>query len=375
VPSKKTLEQRVELEKKQRQISALERRLHYEQIAHTQTRTSLNASLKEIAGQVGMREFLFGLTHPDPSPPKWTLGTSKGKKSEHIPVLLASDFQWGEVVDPENMNGVNAYNIGIAQKRYQRLIERTVDISLNHLPNNTYKGIIYLRLGDMVSGDIHDDLNESNEAHAIEAVRSLVASEYWGLQQLALRFGKVHVISVPGNHGRTTKKPTSKRGAKDNYDTLSAWWLESMCQQNKAITFQTPPSGDAHFQIYGRKYFATHGDKIGSRGGAGFLGPVAPIMRGMKKVYDQQASQHQPFEKMFIGHFHVAYELDYGWSNGSLPGYSEFAKDGRMKPEEPVQWLLFFHRKYGVTSRWKVRVDNPPAIPQGHVVEPFEVEQ
>jgi hypothetical protein len=148
-----------------------------------------------------------------------------------------------------------------------------------------------------------------------------------------------------------------------------------MLATSKNISFHTPASGDAVSELYGRRYLATHVDRIGSRGDQGFIGPAATITRGMKKTYDTYAGLHMPIDKMFIGHFHVAYELDYGWSNGSLPGYSEFARDGRMKPEEPAQWLLFFHRRHGVTSRWKVRLADEPHVPKQQEKTPFVMEE
>jgi len=374
--AEKPLEEFAEIKALEEVAEGYRRALDAERVRHALTKSQLRSMHKEAEAEKELRDYLFGLTHPEEgvSAPKWAV-TLNAKKSDHIPVLVASDFQWGEVIDEGRMGGVNKFNIRIAQERYRRLIERTIDISFNHLPNNTYRGIVYLRLGDMVSGDIHEDLNESNEEHAVGAVRSLVAAELWGIQQLQKHFKKVYVISVPGNHGRTTKRPMSKRGAFDNYDTLSSWWLESMLGQSKDIDFYTPSSGDAFFSLYGRRYLATHGDRIGSRGGQGFIGPAATIMRGMKKTFDICAGMHMAIDKMFIGHFHVAYELDYGWSNGSLPGYSEFARDNRMKPEEPTQWLLFFHKKYGATSRWRIRLSDEPYVPQSEEQEPFKMEE
>jgi hypothetical protein len=371
---KLTLEERIDISKRDEKILRLQKQVSDARIAQEHTRKELHRLRKELEAVRNTREFVFNLTRDEPKPPRWTLGLAGAKKSEHVAVLVASDFQWGEVISEKRMGGVNAFDIKIAQERYKRLIERTIDISFNHLPNNTYAGIIYLRLGDMVSGDIHDDLNESNEAHAIEAVRSLVASELWGIQKLVENFQRVHIISVPGNHGRTTKKPMTKRGAVDNYDTLSAWWLESMLVTHKDISFHTPESGDAFFKLYGRRYLATHGDRIGARGGQGYVGPVATIIRGMKKTFDVCAGMHMPIDKMFIGHFHTSYELDYGWANGCLTGYSELARDGRMKPEEPCQWLIFFHRKYGATSRWKIRLAPEPAVPKHEEKKPFQME-
>ena len=326
-------------------------------------------AIKRAQKAEDIRDAVFNLRKPALDIPTWIIKQRKPSKTLHTPVLITSDFQWGEVIDEANMDGINVFDVQEAQRRYRLLIDRAIDLSINHLPNNRYDGMILLRLGDTVSGDIHDDLRESNELPAISAVRSVVESELWGIRQLADRFKKVHVVSVPGNHGRYQKKPPTKK-IQNNYDTLAAWWLESVLAGDSRITWQTPDSTDAVFEIHGRKYLATHGDNIGSRGGQGFIGPAATIMRGMKKTMDEYARRGISINKMFVGHFHTAYDLGYGWSNGSLPGYSEFARVNRMTPEPPLQWLIIFHPKYGATSQWKIAL---AAEPTGSAsTKPFE---
>jgi hypothetical protein len=183
--------------------------------------------------------------------------------------------------------------------------------------------------------------------------------ESWGVKNLAEAFGNVHVVSVPGNHGRTSFKPPTKAIAETNYDTLSAWWLEDVFKNtgDSRVTFQTPNSIDAVFEMHGRRYLATHGDNIGSRGGQGFIGPAATILRGFKKTHDEYASRNQVLSAIFCGHFHTALDLELGWANGSLPGFSEYARSYRMRPAPPCQWLIFFHPRYQSTSQWKIKVD------------------
>ena len=315
-----------------------------------------------------IRESVYNLASGPVDAPDWTLEQSRASDVPHIPVLVTSDFQWGEVIDHDNMDGINRFDVEIARERYRLLIDRTVDLAFEHLPKNRYEGIVVLRLGDTVSGDIHEDLRVSNELAAIPAVRSVVESETWGLRQLADAFGKVHVVSTPGNHGRYQMKPPSKH-IPDNYDSMASWWLESLLQKDSRLSWQTSKSTDCVFTMHGRQYLATHGDNIGSKGGQGFIGPAATIMRGMKKTMDEYARRGIPLSKMFVGHFHTAYDLGYGWSNGSLPGYSEYARSFRMTPEAPVQWLIFFHPKYGSTSQWKIQLAPEPAGTT--VVAPF----
>lgn len=308
---------------------------------------------RELAARQDLRQELFGLAAQPIEPPSWTINPC-APSAPGMPILLTSDFQWGEVIRPSELDGINAFNVKIAQQRYKTLIQKTIDLSLAHMGKPKYPGIIYLRGGDAVSGDIHDELRETNELSSVPAVKSLVEAETAGLEALASKFGYVRVISVPGNHGRSTLKPRGKRAWESNYDTMSAWMLEREFKNDKRFSFYTPESGDAIFSVYGWQYLLTHGDKIGSRGGEGFIGPAATIARGMKKLIDYYASFGQTIDTIFVGHFHQSMELSWGFCNGSLPGYSEFAKLHRMKPEQAKQWLLFSHPKYGLTARWPI---------------------
>ncbi len=318
-------------------------------------RAALQGAVKRAIDAERLRESVFGLKDTPLEPPQWLLERSTAGDAPHVACLLASDFQFGEVIDGGNMDGINEYNVDVAEDRYRRLIERTVDIAFEHLPRNRYSGVNYLRLGDMVSGDIHQELRETNELSGVTSLPRLVALETWGVRALASAFGRVHVVSVPGNHGRTTLKPPTKR-VEENYDWLSACWLESNMRGDGRVTWQTPRSTDAVFPMFDRLYLATHGDNIGTRGGQGFVGPGAPILRGATQTLGEYARRGIHVDKMMIGHFHTAFDFGRGWSNGSLPGYSEFARSCRMVPEPPQQWLLFFHPKHGATSAWKVQV-------------------
>ena len=307
-----------------------------------------------------IRENVMGLTEVPAAVPDWALERSTAHDAPHVPILVTSDHHFGEVIDPGNMGGINAYNLDIAEARYRRLVAQTIDISTEHLPRNKYPGIILLRLGDTVAGDIHEELSKTNEMPTLPVCRRVKDIEAWGIGQLAAAFGEVYVVSVPGNHGRTTHKKESKGLTTQSYDQLIAWWLEDYFRQDPRVTFNTPESGDAVFKVHGRTYLATHGDRIGTGGGRGFLGAVAPITRGMRLVHESQAKLGQPIDKVFMGHFHHAVDVGLGWCNGSLPGYSEYARDGRMAPEAPVQWLIMFHPKYGATSQWQVLTHPEP---------------
>jgi len=321
-------------------------------------RKNERAAIKRAVAAERLRD-IFARSKVDAGPHEKIRPANK-KNSAHTAVLVTSDFHFGEVIDADHMNGLNEFNFEIAKLRYESLIRKTVELSFEHLPKNDYDEIVVLRLGDTVAGDIHEELSKTNDLPTLPLCREVAKLEAWGIETLRESFPHVRVISVPGNHGRTTRKPESKLYSDQSYDTLISWMIEDALSRTKGIGFHTPASGDAVFEIYDRRYLATHGDRTGTGGGQGFIGPLAPIVRGMKKLHDTQAAIGQPIDRCFIGHYHTLADVGFGWANGSLPGYSEYGRDGRFRPEPAAQWLINFHPKYGATSQWPIYLSAPP---------------
>ena len=333
----------------------------------TDLRRQLLEERRELARTEDLRGALFKLAAQPIGAPKWTAAPKAAKSRDGrvptTPVLFTSDFQWGERISGMELDGINEFNQAVAARRYRKLIDTTIEISRDHMGGrHAYPGIIYCRGGDSVSGEIHQELRETNDLQSIPAARDLTEHESEGIRKLADAFGFVHVISVPGNHGRTTMKPFAKQFVATNYDTLIAWWIESQFKGDKRVTFQTPLSGDALFPIYDWQWLMTHGDRIGSRGGEGFIGPAGTVTRGMKKLIEYYSKLGQRVDNILIGHFHTRLELEYGFVNGCLPGYSEYAKGARYIPRAPEQWLLFVHPKNGITARWPILLSERPRI-------------
>ena len=125
------------------------------------------------------------------------------------------------------------------------------------------------------------------------------------------------------------------------------------------VTFQGTKSPDVYFEIYRTRILLTHGDKIGSRGGQGFVGAEATILRGAQKVILEQSRIGRTVDQVHVGHFHIAREMGAALSNGCLPGYSEYAKMHRMRPEMPSQWLVFYNPRWGPVDWKKVYLEDP----------------
>ena len=286
-------------------------------------------------------------------PAEWSLPIHKHMKREHTPYLLTSDFQIGEVVRAEETEAGYGYDSEIFRRRYRQMIDTVIYLSTQHGGAEwVYPGIIYARGGDTISGDIHEELKVTNDMTPEEACECAFEEESAGITKLADAFGKVDVKApgAAGNHDRSTFKPWTKQASKRSYDRLISFMLRNHFKSDPRVTFQVSESFDVYFPIYEKKILLTHGDRMGSSGGQGFVGPLATIMRGAQKVIMEQAALGRHVDQVHHGHFHTPAYLDWVVSNGCMPGYSEFAKSFRMRPQPPQQWLLYYHPERGVVD-------------------------
>jgi hypothetical protein len=307
-----------------------------------------------------LRSNIFKLTEKPLEPPHWIGKKEKNPdKQKETMVLMLSDYHIGELVDLAQMGQRNSYDQKIAKDRLERLFQNVVKLGTEHWHGPSPDIIYILLMGDLISGDIHEELIRTNDLLSISSVQK--ASEYIiaGLNLLLEKFEcAIRVISVPGNHSRTQKKPEAKSFAVQSYDTLISWIIESWFKgkNEKRISFHAPPSGDALITVHGWNILVTHGDRIGSKGGMGMIGPAATIARGMQRIIMENASDGINIDYVLVGHFHTALELEQGFSNGCIIGPNEYSKSMRMRPAPATQWLLSVHPRYGVARRWKIHV-------------------
>lgn len=314
---------------------------------------------REELTEARVRREIFGLADKTPDAPAWVIDPPvKHKATLHVPCLLWSDWHWGEVVKPDQVNGINEFDIKIARERLRTLVERTIDLCFSHMVAPNYPGIVVNLGGDMISGDIHEELAETNELESLPTLVDLVKHLVRALRTLADKFGRVFVPCVAGNHGRTTRRPRFKNRAFTNLDWLGFQMLEMALCEDKRIQFMIPSGTDAAYTVFGHRYLLTHGDNLGVKGGDGIIGALGPILRGEHKIRNSNSVLGEPYDTLLLGHWHQWIPMFPRLCvNGSLKGYDEFAKLAlRAPPEEPQQGLWFTHPQRGVTAIWPVKM-------------------
>lgn len=274
-------------------------------------------------------------------------------KGEHrgTPVLMLSDLHLDERVSVAEMDGLNSYNREIAEQRLERVIESTIEMMHTYVAGLTLDGIVVALNGDIITGDIHEELMKTNQAPVPATIVHWLPILAGALTRLADAFGRVQVFCTDGNHDRTTKKIQKKKRA----ETSNAWIvynvLAMLLEDDERITIEVSKAPEIVFDIYDTTFLQTHGDAFKGGGGVGGIWP--PMMRWLKSKQNVRK-----FDIALIGHWH---QLIYGqgiFVNGSLKGYDEYAMSLGFGFERPQQMLFVVTPENGVTHRLNVFADS-----------------
>ncbi len=270
----------------------------------------------------------------------------KPKKSSATVLAMLSDLHLDETVDLDEMGGANKYDRRIAEMRLKKFVEKVIELSDSYIAGVDIDGLCLLLGGDLVSGDIHDELAQSNEG-----VSGIDTCVYWSpiiascVSTLADHFGKVHVSAVVGNHGRQTRKPRMKGRVRDNLDYLLSTMVSNHLASDKRVTWDIPDTADCLVTVYETKILLTHGDQIRG-GGSGLGGLIAPVIKMITKK-----KVNQSFDVMAFGHFHqqiISPEQGI-FACGSLKGVDEFSRMMNFPDCLPLQAFAVVSPKNGIT--------------------------
>ena len=340
---------------------------------------NLERRLREVSEDALTAEkissYYFNANDKDLVEPDWVLDLGSKTGVAGVPVTTWSDWHFAEVVNPSQVEGANAFDIPIFNRRFAMLVERTIDLCENHMTGKEYPGIIVNLGGDMLSGNIHEELKNTNELEVIPAALELAGKIAWGLRRYADYFGRVFVPCVVGNHGRNTMKPQAKNTCYTSFDWLVYKMLDAHFHPmnmdgsradgyDDRVHFMIPNGFDAYYRVFAHRVLLTHGDRIGSRGGDGFIGAIGPIMRGAHKLRLSYSNRGREIDTLIMGHWHNEVTLPGLRVNNCLKGYDEWAMSMRFSPTAPGQDLFFIHPKRGVTCSWPIQVEK-----QDHLIE------
>ena len=215
---------------------------------------------------------------------------------EHRVVALLSDVHVGEVVSAEETNNLSEYNYGIFVERMKIWTKKVVELvelrrTRLHVPN-----LSVFMLGDMVSGDIHEELKVTNEGSVLDTVVFATKHIAAALLELSRHFEEIEVSGVVGNHGRMSKKPYFKGKQRVSWDYLIYQMLALHLKDQKNIKWHIPASFWTIRNVLGMRFLLFHGDGIQSTQGLPYYG----IERAYLRLRDLIGSD-VPFDRAVMG--------------------------------------------------------------------------
>jgi len=280
------------------------------------------------------------------NPPKW-LSPTKPKQSAATLFVMLSDTHFDEVVNLNEMEGLNCYNREIAVMRLEKWAQNVIKLARHYLSGVSYDGIVLVLGGDIFTGDIHEELALTNEDTMIGSLLFWSEQVAAAIQVLTDEFKKCYVVSVVGNHGRTTRKPRMKQRVKTNFDYLLAKMVERHFRTDRRVSFDIPESADALINVYGHGHLITHGDQVSGGGGIGGIYP--PIMRMRARKQARYLATGKSFQTLWLGHWHQYLSTPSMIVNGSLKGCDEYALLMGFGHEPPQQALAIVTPERNIT--------------------------
>lgn len=304
-----------------------------------------------------------------------TSTTRKKVIEEREAIAIWSDWHGAEVVNLKQMGGLNEYNFNIMLGRVWNLVNgviKVVDTQRNSYDINILNLDI---LGDMISGEHHLELLDTNEFPILDVVTKLSHVLAQSIIMLADHFKLIRVYCSPGNHARLSPKPQFKNKVLNNYDTLLYYITKLHLNEYVnagRVEFNIPSSPEFVVVRKGWAFLLGHSDCIRSYMNFpvyGFYRDTAnqQKIRKAKSVLSgrqfdaadtlegavvnfRSAHSVSGFDYREAGHWHSFQILDDLGTiiNSSLVGANEYSLHKLHAVSKPSQTLMFLSKRWGI---------------------------
>jgi hypothetical protein len=288
------------------------------------------------------------------------------KQTEIIPVMHNTDAHMGAVQEPDEIEHFGQFNPALCDKRVLGFAGGYVDWCQLHRGPYNIKKCHVLFTGDLISGDIHEELRITNEFPVTEQVvraAQLYAKE---IALLAPYFEEVTCEFVTeDNHSRLTKKPQAKEAGINSYGYLIAKMLEAYIAKLDNVQFNIHAMHEKVVRVSTRNYLLTHMHGVKAWMGIPWYGIERRAAREATArqsiiMSDISRANEIGFHKIIHGHFHTPFDTPLYSGGGSVSGTDAYDHGcGRHSAPSQSAWMV--HPKWGEFNRinfWLERYDN-----------------
>lgn len=233
---------------------------------------------------------------------RFNISLKKCIEGDNHLLMPITDVHYGEIIDPLAINEKNSYNTDISKQRHIALIQDAIKAAQLH--NCSVLDIPIL--GDIFSGNIHDELKETNESPITKLLIDYYKFICGLISSLKKVFKEINLYCVVGNHSRINKKWQSKNKSYDNYEYILYCFLKDKFETVDGINVTVSDSTVLFAKIGGMTWKLEHGDAY--RGGGAFVSPWGTVSRDNFKDYMIYSELDKKPDAVLMGHWHSA-----GW--------------------------------------------------------------
>lgn len=327
---------------------------HFKAKSHT-LQATLNGLLKERGKQKALVDDLKTVIRSTEPYPRRPIKIATGHSDTPIAaVVKLSDWQIGEVIDPVETEGFGGFDHEIAKQRAAALARKVIRwVKMHRNAGYNIRELHVFSEADLVSGNIHYELEVTNEFTVIQAAVNAGFLLAETISQFAPYFDKIMVWEMSAdNHGRQTRKNQAKQGAKNNFSYMAHVICNLILAKHEHVTCELGQGTKLLANVLGKRFLISHGHHI--------MGQMGIPYYGMERDRAREAVKRQHTNKGFdyisIGHWHVpAIIAGNILVNGSLTGTTEFDHmQGRHAV--PAQVSFMVHPEHGIFNwtAWKL---------------------
>ena len=256
---------------------------------------------------------------------------TKAAKGSATVIVALSDWHVEERVDPSTVNGLNDYDLDVADRRIAELAERFSTLLEHERQLVTVDQVVVWLGGDFLSGHIHEDTAEMAQLAPLAATRWAGERIRGFLDMVAGMAKRVIVATNSGNHGRST--PKLRVGTELDHSFEQDLYLRMEAEErNKNVEWQVGTSYLNIVDLDGFRVRFHHGHAVSYGGGVG--GITIPTNKAIA-AWDRIDRA----DLTVFGHWH-----QFSWlrssryvSNGSVIGHSAYATRIKASYEPPCQ--------------------------------------
>jgi hypothetical protein len=302
------------------------------------------AALAQIDAERARADAIAGLTGIKGKPAKPGRLTKTVKGAATVIVAL-SDWHVEERVDPATVNGLNDYDLEVADRRIAELAERFAALLEHERRLVAVEKVVVWLGGDFLSGHIHEDTAEMAQLAPLAATRWAGERIRGFLDMVAGMARSVVVATNSGNHGRST--PKLRVGTELDHSFEQDLYLRLAAEERQAnVQWQVGTGYLNVVDLDGFKVRFHHGHAVSYGGGVG--GITIPTNKAIA-AWDRIDRA----DLTVFGHWH-----QFSWlrssryvSNGSLIGHSAYATRIKASYEPPCQaFVVVDHGRREVTK-------------------------